>query len=199
MGGARGGREASRLALETAARAFAAAPPGQPLDQALATAFQAANAAVHQKAQRDPALAGMGTTLVALACREGRGVAANVGDSRLYLLRWGELRQISRDHGLVAEQVRQGRLSPAEARHHALRNVLTRALGVAPELEVDLFPLTCGPGISSCSAPTAFTARWRTPCWPGSWPAPACRPPRPPVWWSWPTRPAGRITYRRYW
>ena len=142
MGGAQGGQEASRLAMATLPKAFLGAKRVYPLGDSLWEAVQWVNTAVHQKAQGDPALEGMGTTLVALALAAGRGALANVGDSRLYLWREGELKQISQDHSLVGEQVRKGSLSPEQAREHSMRNVLTRAMGVKAEVEVDIHPVT---------------------------------------------------------
>jgi len=85
---------------------------------------------------------GMGTTLVALALlNDGRVAVINIGDSRLYVLHEGELRQVTSDHNLVAELVAEGRLSAEEAEFHPRRNVITRALGVDPEVPVDLFLL----------------------------------------------------------
>ena len=84
----------------------------------------------------------MGTTLVALALvDDGRLAVINIGDSRLYVLHEGELRQVTSDHNLVAELVAEGRLSKEEAEFHPRRNVITRALGVDPEVPVDLFLL----------------------------------------------------------
>ena len=75
----------------------------------------------------------MGTTLVALALvNDGRLAIINIGDSRLYVLHDGELRQVTSDHNLVAELVAEGRLSKEEAEFHPRRNVITRAIGVDP-------------------------------------------------------------------
>ena len=142
MGGAQGGKEASRLAIATLPKAFLGAKRVYPLGDSLWEAVQWVNTAVHEKARHDPALDGMGTTLVALALAAGRGALANVGDSRIYLWREGELKQLSQDHSLVGEQVRRGAISPEQAREHAMRNVLTRALGVNAEVEVDIHPVT---------------------------------------------------------
>jgi PPM family protein phosphatase len=79
----------------------------------------------------------MGTTLTALLLCGRDGVIAHIGDSRAYLLRGGELRQLTDDHSLVAEMVRDGRLPAGEARQHPYRSVLSRALGTEPDVEVD--------------------------------------------------------------
>src|SRR5205823_7509045 len=87
----------------------------------------------------DSDLHGMGTTLVAIAPMDGHeGVVwVNVGDSRLYLLRGRDLTQVSEDHSLVQEAVRAGELSPEEAQTHPQRNIVTRALGIDPNLRID--------------------------------------------------------------
>ncbi len=92
-----------------------------------------------EAAAADPELRGMGTTLVAIAPMDGEEALAwiNVGDSRLYLLRDGELTQISEDHSLVQEAVRSGDLSPEEAQVHPQRNIVTRALGIDPDIVID--------------------------------------------------------------
>jgi protein phosphatase len=104
-------------------------------------AAEHANRSVWDRAQAEPNLRGMGTTLVALALVEEEGeqglAIINVGDSRLYLLRDGELEQLTTDHSLVQELIDDGQLSEAEADYHPQRHVLTRALGVDPDVTVD--------------------------------------------------------------
>ena len=120
---------------------------GEPTPDNLLEAAQAANRAVWDQAEANPEMRGMGTTLVALALvADGRLAVINVGDSRLYLLHDGELRQVTSDHNLVAELVAEGRLSQEEAEYHPRRNIMTRALGVDPEVPVDLFMLEAHPG-----------------------------------------------------
>jgi protein phosphatase len=80
----------------------------------------------------------MGTTMVALVVLDGRAIIGHVGDSRAYLLRDGRLRQLTSDHSWVNEQVKLGLLSPDEARRHPMRNIVTRALGNQPRVEVDV-------------------------------------------------------------
>ncbi|MCU4186117.1 Stp1/IreP family PP2C-type Ser/Thr phosphatase [Acidiferrimicrobium sp. IK] len=145
MGGHAAGEVASDTAvkaLEAAWSAGAAHDPG-----ALAAAAKEANRKVWQTAQSDPELRGMGTTLVAVALT-GSGdnqelAVVNVGDSRVYLLRDGELEQLTVDHSLVAELVAEGQLRAEEAEFHPQRHVLTRALGVDSDVPVDL--LTVAP------------------------------------------------------
>jgi serine/threonine protein phosphatase PrpC len=145
MGGAAGGEVASGTAIEHLRDAFVAG--GEATPENLVEAAQAANRAVWDQAEANPEMRGMGTTLVALAqVADGRVAAINIGDSRLYVQRHGELQQVSSDHNLVSELVAEGRLSKEEAEFHPRRNIITRALGVEPEVPVDQFLLDAGPG-----------------------------------------------------
>jgi len=136
MGGHQAGEVASHLALETLQGAFDAAGT-----EILVAAVEQANTALVERASDDPELAGMGTTLCAMALVEVNGSDAiavvNVGDSRLYLLSDGELHQITEDHSLVATLQRQGRITAEEAAVHPQRNILTRALGIDGRVLVD--------------------------------------------------------------
>jgi PPM family protein phosphatase len=143
MGGHRGGEVASSLALR-ALDAAVGARRTTTLDSVV-EAVAAANRAILESSRRDPELAGMGTTLCAVALVEGadgpRVVVANVGDSRVYRLRGDDLVQLTVDHSLVEMMVRQVRLDPAEAASHPQRNIVTRALGIERDLEVDAWEL----------------------------------------------------------
>lgn len=136
MGGHNGGEVASRIAVDT----FLAAQ-AEPSIASVVAAVDLANDAILERAEEEPGLVGMGTTLCALAVvstDEGeRLCVANVGDSRVYVLADGALEQISEDHSLVAGLVRQGRLRAEDAERHPQRNILTRALGVEPQVLVD--------------------------------------------------------------
>ncbi len=136
MGGHQAGEVASHLALDTLAGAFNSAGT-----DVLVAAVEQANAALVERAATDPGLAGMGTTVCAMALVEAHGSDAiavvNVGDSRLYLLSDGELHQITEDHSLVATLQRQGRITADEAAVHPQRNILTRALGIDGRVLVD--------------------------------------------------------------
>ncbi len=139
MGGHAGGEVASRLAVDALAAAFGRQPTGAGLSQAVTEA----NSVVWQHSQDNPDLRGMGTTLtaVALVNEGGQDVLAlvNVGDSRSYRFHDGELTQITTDHSLAEEMVRTGELTTAEAAVHPHRHILTRALGVATDVAVDLW------------------------------------------------------------
>ncbi|MCU1354458.1 MAG: serine/threonine protein phosphatase [Acidimicrobiales bacterium] len=138
MGGHQGGEVASALALET----LGAEVTDRSLP-ALKEGVRLANRAVFEKAGSDTSLHGMGTTLCAIRLvdgpdGEGEEVAwVNVGDSRIYLYRGGELIQLSTDHSLVEDLVRDGQLTPEDAKVHPQRNILTRALGIDLDVEVD--------------------------------------------------------------
>lgn len=142
MGGAAGGEEASRTAVAALKATFDALPTAD----GLADGVRSANRAVWEKAMRQPELRGMGTTMTAVALVEGGDdgqllAVANVGDSRVYLLRDGRLDQITDDHSVPEELVRAGRLTPEEAATHPQRNMLTRVLGNEPDVEVDCFAI----------------------------------------------------------
>ncbi|MFN8039679.1 MAG: Stp1/IreP family PP2C-type Ser/Thr phosphatase [Acidimicrobiales bacterium] len=142
MGGHRGGEVASQVAVETVQAAF-----DQARLDALVHAVEAANDAVVRRADGDPDLRGMGTTLCAMALvheeDEDRIAIVNVGDSRFYLLKHNGtvVEQISEDHSLVETLVRQGQLSEDDAVNHPHRNILTRALGIDSHVMVDRWEL----------------------------------------------------------
>ena len=141
MGGSAGGEVASRMVVEhmlASYRSLRHSGNGT-RTEALFHSVRAASAAVYTRGEQDETLRGMGATLVALVFGEGKAVIANVGDSRAYLLRHGAASQITVDHSLVAEQVKLGLISEAEAAVSAWRSTITRAMGTAPEVEPDLF------------------------------------------------------------
>lgn len=146
MGGHSGGEVASQLAVEVINRVY------YDLDktraEALREAFEAANQEIYQASVADKNLEGMGTTCTALVLCDGSALAAHVGDSRLYLLRAGEIYLMTEDHSAVMEMVKLGIISVEQARHHEDKNVIVRALGTAPEIEVSLWdsPLTVRDG-----------------------------------------------------
>ncbi|HEY3240691.1 MAG TPA: Stp1/IreP family PP2C-type Ser/Thr phosphatase [Acidimicrobiia bacterium] len=140
MGGHRAGEVASATAIDALQAAFA---EGASLDQAVGEA----NAAVFEKASANLDMRGMGTTLTAAALLDDhRVLLGHVGDSRAYLMRDGAVTQITEDHSLVEQLVREGRLSPEEAASHPQKAIITRALGIDPEVEVDTYPVDLRPG-----------------------------------------------------
>ncbi len=144
MGGHAAGEVASRLAIETLFRHYyqgtAAAEP------ALAAAIATINEALCAQAAAQQAFAGLGTTLVAALLHGDALTLANVGDSRAYLYRGGELTQITRDHSWVAEQVAAGVLTAEEAARHPYRNVITHSLGPDRDPSPEFFHLTLQKG-----------------------------------------------------
>jgi protein phosphatase len=133
MGGHPGGEVASAVAISLLQAAFT----GRSLDE-LHAAVRAANRAIWDRACGSAELEGMGTTVCAAAMIENGSLAiVNVGDSRAYLLRDGSFKQLTDDHSVTAEAVRRGELSEQEALDHPYRHVLTRAVGVAPDVELD--------------------------------------------------------------
>ena len=97
-----------------------------------------ANEAIYNKAQQEPDLLGMGTTAVLAYLFEGHITIAHVGDSRAYLFHNGAVRRLTEDHSIVQELVRLGELTEEQARRHPRRNIITRAVGVAPVVEADV-------------------------------------------------------------
>jgi protein phosphatase len=146
MGGAAAGEIASSLAVSEVLRVLGERNQAVPLEKSIEEAIRTANEAIHSRAEQDPHLRGMGTTLAGLATKGRRVLVFNVGDSRCYRLRKRKLEQISQDHSLVEEQVRMGRITPDEALRSPLRNVITRALGTQPEVEPDIFELKAETG-----------------------------------------------------
>jgi serine/threonine protein phosphatase PrpC len=165
MGGHSAGEVASAIAIEELA-ALGERGPWENETAAtddLKQAILRANRRIREMAASDRKLNGMGTTLVALLQDGDMVHVANVGDSRGYLLRQGELSQVTVDHSLVQELVDDGRLSPEDAERHPQRSVITRALGIDPEVEFDLFTyklqvgdrlLLCSDGLSDVVEPT---------------------------------------------
>jgi len=148
MGGAAAGEIASSLAVEEAMRVLCArdGDESMALPGSAEEAVFAANDAIYSRAERNPRLNGMGTTLVALLARETGVWVVNIGDSRCYRLRNRRLEQLTQDHSLVDEQVRLGRMTPAEALRSPLRNVITRALGTQSSVTPDIFEIETDPG-----------------------------------------------------
>lgn len=156
MGGHKGGEVASRGALAVMEKALAKrSPSGQNLQQAIG----AANSRLFAQAQEDEALSGMGTTLTALWENGDHAIIGHVGDSRLYLLRGDCLFQVTDDHSMVAELMRSGIITKAQAAQHPYRNVITRAVGTAAGVEIDILThdllpgdkwLLCSDGLHGC-------------------------------------------------
>lgn len=168
MGGYNAGEVASSMATAALgrdlARAFHDCPPqavgedaGQWVRTSLTDTINTSNAAIFQAAQDDPRYAGMGTTLVAVQFFDNRLMVAHIGDSRLYRWRDGCLTVLTRDHSILQAQIDSGLITPAEARRSTHKNLVTRALGVEPTVDIELneFPtltddvyLLCSDGLN---------------------------------------------------
>jgi PPM family protein phosphatase len=150
MGGAQAGEVASEIAVKQFEGGL---PDGQDPGEALAGLIQEANARIHAQARSDAQHAGMGTTTTAAYLTGDTVVVAHVGDSRCYLLRDDDLIRLTRDHSLVDELIRRGKLTEEQAESHPQRSVITRALGPEPNVEVDVeaFPARAGDVFLLCS------------------------------------------------
>jgi PPM family protein phosphatase len=158
MGGHAAGEVASQIAVELMS---ALAATDDVTGDAMVHTVQEANREIYRRSQSDASMRGMGTTVVGLALIGPGGGAAsrerlglvNVGDSRIYMWRNGELSQVSNDHSYVSELVAAGEITAAQARMHPNRNIVTRALGIEPHVEVDLWelPAVAGERFLLCS------------------------------------------------
>lgn len=144
MGGHQAGEVASHLAVEIITRHLNdayATDRGESIEARLAHAVRRANAAIYEAAHNRPDHAGMGSTVVAVLFRNGNVIVAHVGDSRLYRIRGKRMSQITEDHSVVQELVNRGLFTREEAQQSVGKNLVTRALGVDPEVAVDVATL----------------------------------------------------------
>jgi PPM family protein phosphatase len=153
MGGHAAGEIASALAAEVVRRVYFELDG--PVPDVFGAAFAAANRAIVEWSEKDPACKGMGTTCTALALRDDQAWLAHVGDSRAYLLRGGALTQLTEDQTLVAKMVSEGTLTKEEAANSPIQNVILQALGTSPEIQPDIsrqgMPLNAGDVLILCS------------------------------------------------
>lgn len=153
MGGHSSGEVASQMAVELISRYYYDDKVNA-ADEALRQAIETANAEIFETSADNEQYAGMGTTVVALAIQNGVGIAAHVGDSRLYRMRGGKMERMTIDHSQVMEMVQMGIISLAEAENHEDKNVILRAVGTQPSVEVEIsgaFPLEPGDEFMLCS------------------------------------------------
>jgi PPM family protein phosphatase len=158
MGGHAGGGTASRIAVETIDRKLRDLRASMPektsstnlqdsaVPETIRSAVEQACLAIFAKAQEEPELAGMGTTVISLMLDDAHAFFAHVGDSRAYLVRGDLIQQISEDHSLVNEQIKAGMITPEEARHSRYRNIITRSVGFEEEVQVDVMGLLAEAG-----------------------------------------------------
>lgn len=145
MGGHSAGQIACELALKTVLAVYYAEPSAD-RESCLRQAVREANSLIYDTAMVIPDRQGMGTTLTAAVLCEDTLTIAQVGDSRAYLLRGGQISQVTEDHSWVAEQVRLGAMTLAEAQTSPFRNIITRSVGTAATVEADLFTQTVQAG-----------------------------------------------------
>lgn len=162
MGGARGGKVASSLAVEHISEVintgYRDEMTGEEIADMLIAAVEEANTLIYQTAMEDSELAGMGTTCDLVFVRDSSVHVVHVGDSRTYSIRGGKILQLTEDHSIVQEMVRRGELTPDEAQNHPNRNFITRAIGVNHEVHIDYIEaefvygdvlLLCSDGLSN--------------------------------------------------
>ena len=151
MGGHNAGDYASRCAVETVVDEIGASFEKSPT-RILGEAIEKANTIIRQRAKEDVTYRGMGTTMVAATCIGRYLEVANVGDSRLYVIR-DKMEQITQDHSLVEEMVRMGGIDKKSARNHPDKNIITRAIGARDDIEADFFnmELQTGDMVLLCS------------------------------------------------
>ena len=137
MGGHQAGDYASKCTVEVMIKEIAKSE-GEDIERVLVKAIKSANREIIKEASSDEHLKGMGTTVVVATVKEQMLYFANVGDSRLYLINQG-IQQLSKDHSLVEELVRAGELDRAESRNHPQKNIITKAVGVAEDVQPDFF------------------------------------------------------------
>jgi len=140
MGGHVGGKEASSLAIETIFATFDHAPPTAMPPEVIGESIRQANRAIFEKGTNVPELKGMGSTCVAILAHPRGTEIAHVGDSRVYLMTQGQVYQVTKDHSLVQRLVDANMLTPEEASNHPSANQITNALGMRPDVEVEVRP-----------------------------------------------------------
>ncbi len=137
MGGHQAGDYASKYTVETLIKELEHSNT-EDVEKALVSAIKVANREIIKKANEDPDLKGMGTTVVVATIVNQMMYFANVGDSRLYLINQG-ITQLTKDHSLVEEMVRLGGIKPEEAKYHPDKNIITRAIGAKGNVDVDFY------------------------------------------------------------
>ena len=142
MGGGPGGRTASLMAVDTILNVISEVSEHTHREDAMRFAIAKANDIIYAKAQETPELRGMGTTVAAILINEDSAVIAHAGDTRIYQLRKGTIVFRSSDHSVVANLVRQNKITEEEARNHPRSNVVTRALGIRPSIEIEFDEVT---------------------------------------------------------
>ena len=143
MGGHKAGEFASKFTVETIVESVRTNEQKEPV-RIIEEAIQTANRELIQTARQDETMAGMGTTVVVVTVIGDKAFVANVGDSRMYVI-GKEITQVTRDHSLVEEMVRMGELAKDAAKDHPDKNIITRAVGAAQDVDVDFFEVELYP------------------------------------------------------
>ena len=154
MGGYNAGEVASGIAVEMIRtemkKSLSKKNPeelnGRDAEQLIEKHATRANIAIYQASQSQPQYSGMGTTLVVALWHDNQISVGHIGDSRLYRLRGGALEQITRDHSLLQEQIDSGMITKEQARHSQNKNLVTRAVGIDPEVETEVHTYSVQPG-----------------------------------------------------
>lgn len=148
MGGHAGGSTASKIATECIAErienGYSEKMPLQSVKNMIESAIMFANAKIYNTAEKNPELSGMGTTVVVALCFRDIAVVAWAGDSRCYISQNKNITQLTKDHSLVQELVDSGSISEEEAESHPMKNVITRALGLHDDIQVDFTEVSFG-------------------------------------------------------
>ena len=139
MGGHKAGDFASKNTVETLVREISFAHEDKEITAIIKAAIDKANAYIFKCSEENFEMRGMGSTLVVCTVQDKTAIIANVGDSRLYLIREGEILQITKDHSYVEEMVKLGEINREEARNHPDKNIITRAIGVKNDVNADFF------------------------------------------------------------
>ena len=163
MGGMAAGNIASEQTVEVVSKALeqnlSPKASSKFILNLLKTSVESANATVFDMASKNEELRGMGTTVVAVAVKNNTANLVHAGDSRAYLFSSGELSQITTDHSVVQTMVESGQITQDEAKHHPNKNIITRAVGVAPTIQTDITEITlssddivllCTDGLTNC-------------------------------------------------
>ena len=158
MGGHNAGEVASKMAIDVIKSSLnrGRITDKTNIQEKLRRAFNRANKKIYDYAEENSKLMGMGTTTVAEIIHNGKLIVGNVGDSRAYIIKNDEIRQISVDHSYVWQLVMKGEITEKQAKRHPKRNYITRAMGTAEDVEVDIFSedweggvvLLCSDGLS---------------------------------------------------
>mgnify|MGYP000005884459 FL=1 len=152
MGGMNGGQTASRIAVAEILQTFTETPEAEISANTVRLAVENANAAIYRRAMNEPPLRGMGTTATVVVLSPNAAYATHVGDSRIYLLHKGKKDFRTFDHSKVFEMVEQGMMSEEQARQSSFSNIITRALGIRPQVEmkVETLPYRKGDRLILC-------------------------------------------------